>query len=76
MGWTCDAKPNAVLDTLKSTCTWKNTVWWRNTKALNMMLAPITTHDGSTNGVAQLSMCVCVLHKIASEWTAGERSGK
>ena len=70
MGWICDQRPNAVLQSLKQFFAWRSMVWWKIRKPLNMMVDPNNHtrwkhtwewhHRGS------------VLDKLASEWSGAE----
>ena len=61
----CDTRPKAVLQSLKHTHAWRSTVWWTNTKALNMVVDP----NGHTRWRQKRG---CVWDKIASEWAGME----
>ena len=36
MGWVCDERPNAVINTLRSVFRWRNSRWWQSTQARGM----------------------------------------
>ena len=45
VGWTGDRRQNAVLQSLDYVCAWRSTVWWRNIKALNMLVGPTKSRE-------------------------------
>ena len=36
MGWVCDDRPTAVINTLRQVLKWRSTKWWRSTEASEM----------------------------------------
>ena len=69
MGWICDTKTIAVLQSLEHAYALKSTDWWRSTKALNMMVDP--GHAGS--GLTQAKFCSLVV-TVTSQWSWPVRS--
>ena len=45
VGWVCDERPNAVINTLKRVCRWRSTRWWQSTQARTMKADPCNHHD-------------------------------
>ena len=68
--WACDQRPNAVLVTLGHVFSWRSTRWWKNTKALNMMVDPNNrtrwTHKRRWHNRGR------VWDRLASEWAGAE----
>ena len=49
VGWACDPKPNAVINTLKHAFKWRSTKWWwQSTKAVE---GPVQPHEMETHVV-------------------------
>ena len=66
MGWVCDERPHAVINTLKQVLRWRSTKWWQSTKAAEMKKTRTTTQGGNTHvGLAQPWVCLgqkCLLN--------------
>ena len=54
MTWACDTRSHAVFQSLRHAYSWSSTAWWRNTKALNMMINTRQSRDGSTTGAGTI----------------------
>ena len=66
MGWVCDERPNAVINTLKHVFGWGSTDWWKSTQASEMKDDPYNhtrwKHKWRWHNRG------CVWGKLATEW--------
>ena len=70
MGWVCDERPNAVINTLKQVFRWRSTKWWQSTQASGMKSDP---HNHTRwNHKCGWRNRGCVWDKLATE-RAGEK---
>ena len=70
MGWVCDERPNAVMNTLKHVFKWRSTQWWQSTKAVEMK-NDLYNHTRWKHKWGWHNR-ECVWDKVAAEWAGKE----